>query len=75
LAASAILRLRLRTTVGEAHTVLKALLPKRLMERVNIQAYQLTVLEALCHVFEHFAQHTGQIIFATKLVTGQDLGC
>lgn len=55
--------------------MLKALLPKRLMERVNIQAYQLTVLEALCHVFEHFAQHTGQIIFATKLVTGQDLGC
>jgi hypothetical protein len=23
---------------------------------------------------EHFAQHTGQIIFATKMLTGRDLG-
>jgi hypothetical protein len=25
-------------------------------------------------VVEHFAQHTGQILFATKALTGQDLG-
>jgi len=25
-------------------------------------------------VVEHFAQHTGQIIFATKMLTGEDLG-
>jgi hypothetical protein len=25
-------------------------------------------------VTEHFAQHTGQIIYATKLLTGADLG-
>ncbi len=31
-------------------------------------------MEAILHVVEHFSQHTGQIIFATKLLTGQDLG-
>jgi hypothetical protein len=25
-------------------------------------------------VVEHFSQHTGQILFATKLLTGRDLG-
>jgi hypothetical protein len=25
-------------------------------------------------VVEHFSMHTGQIIFATKLLTGEDLG-
>jgi hypothetical protein len=26
------------------------------------------------HVVEHFSMHTGQILFATKLLTGSDLG-
>ena len=29
---------------------------------------------AIAHVVEHFSQHTGQIIFATKMLTGEDLG-
>jgi hypothetical protein len=41
---------------------------------MNVQGYHLTVLEGIYHVVEHFAQHTGQILFATKLFTGQDLG-
>jgi hypothetical protein len=32
------------------------------------------VLEAIYHVVEHFSAHTGQIIFATKLLTQEDLG-
>jgi len=39
-----------------------------------IQKYDVSVLEAIYHVVEHFAMHTGQIIFATKMVTGVDLG-
>ncbi len=54
--------------------MLDALPAERLGERVVIQKYDLTVLEAIYHVVEHFAQHTGQIIFATKLLTGRDLG-
>jgi uncharacterized damage-inducible protein DinB len=39
-----------------------------------VQNYEVTVLEAIYHVVEHFAQHTGQIIFATKQLRGEDLG-
>lgn len=39
-----------------------------------IQNHDVTLLEAIYHVVEHFSGHTGQIIFATKLLTGADLG-
>jgi uncharacterized damage-inducible protein DinB len=65
---------RLGVTVAEAVTVLKALSPARLTESYKPQDYQVTILEGIYHVVEHFAEHTGQIIFATKLLTGQDLG-
>jgi hypothetical protein len=32
-----------------------------------------TVLEAIYHVVEHFSGHTGQIVYATKLLTGDNL--
>ena len=65
----------LKTTVAEAADVIRNLPPERLMETKTIQKYYNgTLMEAIYHVVEHFAQHTGQIIFATKLLTGQDLG-
>jgi hypothetical protein len=64
----------LRGTVAEATAVLEALPEARLAARVRIQGYDLTVLEAIYSVVEHFSGHTGQIIFATKLLTGNDLG-
>jgi len=68
------LRERLRGTVGKAVAVLKDVTAERLGERVSIQKYDVTVLEAVYHVVEHFAMHTGQVIFATKMLTGADLG-
>jgi len=65
---------RLDATVNEAIVVLNGVTAARLEERVTIQKYELTVLEAIYHVVEHFSQHTGQIIFATKMLTGEDLG-
>jgi len=65
---------RLEQTLNEAVTVLQGIQPERLLERVAIQKYNLPVMEAVYHVVEHFAQHTGQIIFATKWLTGEDLG-
>ena len=65
---------RLRSTVDQAVAVLRALPAPRLAERITVQGYNLTVLEAIIHVVEHFSGHTGQIIFATKLLTGEDLG-
>ena len=31
-------------------------------------------LEGIHHVTEHFALHSGQVLYATKLLTGTDLG-
>ncbi len=65
---------RLRAVVGEAIAVIGAVPPERLAERLTIQKYDVSVMEAIYHVVEHFSMHTGQIIFATKLATGADLG-
>jgi uncharacterized damage-inducible protein DinB len=65
---------RLRPVVSEASALIAALPPGRLTETRTIQKhYDVTVLEAIYHVVEHFSMHTGQIIFATKLLTGEDL--
>jgi uncharacterized damage-inducible protein DinB len=68
------LRERLAATLRQAAAVLANVAPARLTEPVRIQGYDVTVLEATYHVVEHFAQHTGQIVFATKAATGDDLG-
>ncbi|MFN3322989.1 MAG: DinB family protein [Bryobacteraceae bacterium] len=68
------LRARLSDTVREAGKAIRATPAERLSETINVQGYEVTVLEAIYHVVEHFAQHTGQIIFLTKLLTGRDLG-
>jgi len=65
---------RLQTTISDAVGVIRNLPPGRLTEHRIIQKYDVTEMEAILHVVEHFSQHTGQIIFATKLLTGQDLG-
>jgi uncharacterized damage-inducible protein DinB len=65
---------RLRTVVQDAGAVLGAVPAERLLERIVVQKYEVTVLEAIYHSVEHFSMHTGQIIFATKMLTGSDLG-
>jgi uncharacterized damage-inducible protein DinB len=65
---------RLQTTVEDAALVIRTLRSGRLGQQVTIQNYQVTVLEAVLHVVEHFAMHTGQIIYATKMLTHADLG-
>ncbi|MBZ5594521.1 MAG: DUF1572 domain-containing protein [Acidobacteriia bacterium] len=65
---------RLESTVREAIAALGNVTAERLAQHVTIQKYDVTVLEAIFHVVEHFSQHTGQIIFATKMLTGEDLG-
>lgn len=56
------LRDRLHRTVDEAIAVVAALTPERLLERVQPQGHDVTVMEAVYHVVEHFAWHTGQIV-------------
>ena len=64
---------RLRNTVDEAAAVIGALAPERLADQVTIQGYSVSRLEAVYHVVEHFSMHTGQILFVTKMLTGEDL--
>ena len=64
---------RLRAAVREADAVLAGLTPDDLVEPRQIQGYEVTVLHAIYHVVEHLAEHTGQIIWATKGLTGKAL--
>jgi uncharacterized damage-inducible protein DinB len=68
------LKLRLHETVAEAVRLLRSLPAEQLSEPLKRQGYDVTVLEGIYHVVEHFSHHTGQIIFATKMLTSQDLG-
>jgi len=63
----------LKTTVSDAISILENLSPARLTDRVSTQDGDRSILEVIYQVVGHFQQHTGQIIFATKLLTGEDL--
>jgi len=65
---------RLRNTVEEAARSIRSLPLDQLPARLQIQGYDVNKFEAIYHVVEHFSMHTGQILFATKMLTGADLG-
>jgi uncharacterized damage-inducible protein DinB len=64
----------LRGTVEQATQIISGLTSAQLTRMYVIQNDSVSGVEAVYHVVEHFAQHTGQIIFATKMLTGEDLG-
>lgn len=68
------LKARLAARIAEVNAVIASVSDARLAEQVHVQRYDVSVLEAIYHVVEHFSQHMGQIAFATKLLTGQELG-
>ncbi len=64
---------RLKATLAEVDDALAHLNPAQVLERRRIQGYDVTVLEAVFHVVEHFSMHTGQIILLTKMLTKADM--
>ena len=64
---------RIRSAVEDADHVLANLAPAALLERRRIQTYDVTVLQAIYTVVEHFSMHTGQTILLAKMWKG-DLG-
>ena len=60
-------------TVNHNLAVIESVTPERLIERITPQDRTVSILEAIYQVVGHFQQHTGQIMFATKLMTGEDL--
>jgi len=59
----------LERVLGEADAVLARLSEADLASMCTIQAREVTVLEAVYHVVEHFSLHLGQIVFVAKLHT------
>lgn len=64
---------RLSESVGAADAVLANFDVTALLRGYRIQENDVTALEAIFHVVEHFSMHTGQIILLTKQLTARDL--
>jgi uncharacterized damage-inducible protein DinB len=64
---------RLHAVLDAAEDVLSNVNADALLEKRQIQGYDVTVLEAVYHVVEHFSMHTGQIILLSKARVGADL--
>jgi uncharacterized damage-inducible protein DinB len=64
----------IEAAVGEVEKVLECLDPDGLMDRVAVQGYTPSRLQAVYHVVEHFSYHLGQILYIYKMRTGRDPG-
>jgi len=58
--------------VDEVDRVLVALESERLLQRLEVQKYNVSTLHAVYHVVEHFAYHLGQVLYLYKMRTGND---
>lgn len=67
------LRAQLSQTVAEVEATLASFDITKLMNRYNIQGSDVTALNAIFHVTEHFSMHTGQIILLTKMLANVDM--
>jgi uncharacterized damage-inducible protein DinB len=67
------LRSILKQTLREVDATLAQFDPSKLLERRTIQGLDVSVLEAILHVVEHFSMHVGQIVYITKHLTAHDL--
>ncbi len=68
------LRAMLKATVSAAVAAFRSMPEDRLKEIVRTKLYERPMLKAIYSMVDHFSQHTGQILYATKLMTGHDLG-
>ena len=64
---------KLKQTVDDADATLAKFDVDKLLNRQNIQGCDVSALEAILHVVEHFSMHAGQVILLTKILTAEDL--
>jgi uncharacterized damage-inducible protein DinB len=64
---------KMRQTLKDVDDVLARLDENDLLSRRIIQGCDVTALEAVFHVTEHFSMHTGQIILLTKMLANKDM--
>lgn len=65
---------QLYASVNDACDVIAGLTESDLQKRYTPQAHDVTGLEAIYHVVEHFSMHVGQIIWIAKARSGQGMG-
>ena len=65
---------RLGATLAEADKVLDRLTVEELLAPYEIQGYQVSGLDAVYQVVEHFGLHYGQIAYIAKSLNAKDLG-
>jgi uncharacterized damage-inducible protein DinB len=64
---------RLDAVVAAAEDVICRLSEAELTSDRAVQGYRATGLSAVFHAVEHFSGHTGQVIWITKMLKGEDL--
>ena len=64
---------RLKRTLGDADAALAKFDVEKLLDRQSIQGCDVSALEAILHVVEHFSMHAGQIVLLTKILAKKDL--
>ncbi|PYS61574.1 MAG: hypothetical protein DMF74_16030 [Acidobacteria bacterium] len=64
---------KLKQTLGDADAALAKFDAEKLLDLQSIQGCDVSALEAILHVVEHFSMHTGQIILMTKMLAEADL--
>lgn len=58
----------LESAVGRAGAVIRGLTVDQLTQPVTVQGYHVSGAGAVIHAVEHFSLHTGQIVYAAKLL-------
>jgi uncharacterized damage-inducible protein DinB len=56
-----------------ACTIIQGISKKELKRQRQVQGFNLTGMQIIQHVVEHYSYHLGQIAFAVKLHTNKDL--
>src|SRR6266404_3898595 len=62
----------LKQTLADVDATLGQFDDDRLLDIRTIQGLEVSVLEAILHVVEHFSMHVGQIVFITKVLSASD---
>ncbi|WP_019669831.1 DinB family protein [Eudoraea adriatica] len=65
---------KLENTVDQAKNVLKSCSKSQLLQKREVQGFDLSGIGIVIHAVEHYSYHTGQIAFWTKMLVNKDLG-
>lgn len=65
---------QLEQTTEEVKAVIAKTSRNRLLQKKEVQGFELSGIGNCIHLVEHFSYHTGQIAFWVKLLKGEQLG-